>query len=54
MVKRIIGPRRMPVERYGDEGRGKLRKAAERSTHPETRRFPNGVTRTPRGVHRSA
>jgi len=26
------------LELYGDEGRGKLRKAAVRSTHPETRR----------------
>ena len=28
----------------GDEGRGKLRKAAVRSKHPLTRRFPNGGT----------
>jgi hypothetical protein len=28
----------------GDEGRGKLRKAAVRGTHPFTRRCPNGET----------
>jgi hypothetical protein len=28
----------------GEEGRGKLRKATVRSTHPVTRRLPNGVT----------
>ena len=28
----------------GEEGRGKLRKAAVRSKHPVTRRYPNGVT----------
>ena len=28
----------------GDEGRGKLRKAAVRSKHPLTRRSPNGGT----------
>jgi hypothetical protein len=28
----------------GDEGRGKLRKAAVRSKHPVTRRCPNGGT----------
>ncbi len=32
------------LELYGDEGRGKLRKAAVRSTHPATRGWPNGVT----------
>ena len=31
-------------ELYGDEGRDKLRKAAERSTYPVTRGWPNGVT----------
>lgn len=31
-------------ELYGDEGRDKLRKAAERSTYPVTRGQPNGVT----------
>jgi len=30
---------------YGaEEGRGKLRKAAERSKHPATRRYPNEGT----------
>ena len=29
----------------GDEGRGKLRKAAVRRKRPLTRRFPNGTTR---------
>ena len=33
------------LEPPGDEGRGKLRKAAGRSTHPVIRRLPNGVTR---------
>ena len=28
-----------------DEGRDKLRKAAERSKYPVTRRYPNGETR---------
>jgi hypothetical protein len=28
----------------GEEGRGKLRKAAGRSKHPLIRRLPNGVT----------
>lgn len=28
-----------------EEGRGKLRKAAGRSKHPENRGYPNGVTR---------
>jgi len=28
----------------GDEGRGKLRKAAVRRKQPSTRRFPNGGT----------
>ena len=32
-------------ELSGEEGRGKLRKAAGRSTHPVIRRLPNGVTR---------
>ena len=41
------------LERAGDEGRGKLRKARGRSTHPWIPGFPNGVTRTPRGVHRA-
>ena len=53
MVKRDVGPWRMPVEPHGDEGRDKLRKAAGRSTYPVIRRLPNGVTRTPRGVHRA-
>ena len=35
----------MPMELSGEEGRGKLRKAAGRSKHPEIRRSPNGVTR---------
>ena len=33
------------LESYGDEGRGKLRKAWGRSTHPLIPRLPNGVTR---------
>ena len=33
------------LEPPGDEGRGKLRKASGRSTHPLIRRLPNGVTR---------
>jgi len=33
------------LEPSGDEGRGKLRKASVRSTHPKIRRLPNGVTR---------
>ena len=33
------------LELLYDEGRGKLRKAAGRSTHPEIRGWPNGVTR---------
>ena len=53
MVKRNIGPWRMPMEQYGEEGRGKLRKAAERSTHPLTRRFPNGVTQGKRFPYRA-
>ena len=53
MVKRNIGPWRMPWEQYGEEGRGKLRKAAERSTHPLTRRFPNGVTQGKRFPYRA-
>jgi hypothetical protein len=32
-------------ELSGEEGRGKLRKAAGRSKHPVIRRLPNGVTR---------
>ena len=39
------------LELYGDEGRGKLRKVAVRSTHPETRKLPNGVTRPERSGH---
>ena len=40
----------------GDEGRGKLRKAAVRSKHPLTRRSPNGgthlsTTQVPRPEH---
>jgi hypothetical protein len=33
------------LEPPGEEGRGKLRKATGRSTHPAIRRLPNGVTR---------
>ncbi len=33
------------LESYGEEGRGKLRKAWGRSTHPLIPRLPNGVTR---------
>lgn len=33
------------LELSGEEGRGKLRKAAGRSKHPEIRGLPNGVTR---------
>ena len=33
------------LELSGEEGRGKLRKASVRSKHPDTRGFPNGVTR---------
>ena len=36
-----------------EEGRGKLRKAGGRGTHPLIPGFPNGVTRTPLGVHRA-
>ena len=32
------------LESYVDEGRGKLRKARGRSTHPVIPRLPNGVT----------
>ncbi len=32
------------LELMADEGRGKLRKAAVRSKHPLTRRYPNGAT----------
>ena len=39
------GPWGMPMELSGEEGRGKLRKAAGRSKHPVIRRSPNGVTR---------
>ncbi len=53
MVKRNIGPWRMPVEQYGEEGRGKLRKSAERSKHPLTRRYPNGVTQVERSTYRT-
>ena len=35
----------------GDEGRGKLRKARVRSTHPLTPGYPNGVTRMMRIMH---
>jgi hypothetical protein len=34
------------LELSGEEGRGKLRKAAVRSKHPLTRRCPNGVTQS--------
>jgi hypothetical protein len=44
----------------GEEGRGKLRKARGRGTHPESPRWPNGGTRpgaipviTPLGVRRT-
>ena len=33
------------LELSNEEGRGKLRKAMGRSTHPEIRGWPNGVTR---------
>ena len=33
------------LESYGEEGRGKLRKARGRSQHPLIPRLPNGVTR---------
>ena len=33
------------LEPPGEEGRGKLRKASGRSTHPVIRGLPNGVTR---------
>ena len=39
------------LELLGEEGRGKLRKAASRSKHPDIRGWPNGVTR--RAVKRS-
>ena len=32
------------MELSGEEGRGKLRKAAGRGKHPVIRRLPNGVT----------
>jgi hypothetical protein len=35
------------LARTGEEGRGKLRKASGRSTHPVIRRCPNGETRQP-------
>ena len=38
-------------ELSGDEGRGKLRKARGRSTHPEIPGWPNGVTRRVRTRH---
>ena len=53
MVKRDVGPWRMPVEPHGDEGRDKLRKAAGRSTCPLIRGQPNGVTRGERSPHRA-
>lgn len=33
---------------YGEEGRGKLRKASGRSKHPLIRRLPNGITQQAR------
>ena len=33
------------LELYGEEGRGKLRKATGRSKHSLNRRYPNGVIR---------
>ena len=39
------------LEPGGEEGRDKLRKATERSTYPETRGLPNGVTRRERSLH---
>ena len=44
------GARRMPVAREGDEGRGKLRKAAGRCKRPLIRGFPNGATRQSDGL----
>ncbi len=38
------GARRMPVAQEGDEGRGKLRKAAGRCRRPLIRGCPNGAT----------
>ena len=35
----------------GEEGRDKLRKAAERGKYPLTRRYPNGATRGERSPH---
>ena len=35
----------------GEEGRDKLRKAAERSKYPLTRGSPNGATRRARALH---
>jgi len=51
MVKREEGPQVDALARSGEEGRGKLRKAAGRSTHPVIRRQPNGVTRRKRFRH---
>ena len=36
------------MESHGEEGRDKLRKATGRSTYPEIRGWPNGVTRLTR------
>ena len=44
------GARRMPVAREGDEGRGKLRKAAGRCKRPLIRGYPNGATRQSDGL----
>jgi len=38
MVKREKGPQVDALAHPGEEGRGKLRKAAGRSTHPKIRR----------------
>ena len=43
----------MPVGPEGEEGRGKLRKARGRSTHPVIPGSPNGVTPVPRGTDRA-
>ncbi len=34
----------------GEEGRGKLRKVTERSTHLMNRKYPNGATRYVEGI----
>ena len=42
------------LEPQGEEGRGRPRKAGGRSEHPLIPGCPNGATRMPRGIHRSA